>query len=120
MKENRRFTKENPRRDAVLRRLRSIFLENWGTKLLALFIAVALWAGLITQDPALTRTKSFRNVAVTVSGADTLRRNGYVVISDLDDLLDDVSISVEAGWNYPAGDASPQGNDPVPFPESRC
>ena len=43
------------RREEILRRLRSILLENWGTKLLAIMIAIVRWAGLITQDPSLTR-----------------------------------------------------------------
>ena len=57
--QNLKEKKDHARRDAFLRRVRSILLENWGTKLLAIFIAVALWAGLITQDPALTREKVF-------------------------------------------------------------
>ena len=63
---------EHARHDAILRKLRSIFLENWGTKLLALVIAIALWAGLITQDPSLTREKQFTDVSVSVTGAETL------------------------------------------------
>ena len=51
--------KDHARRDAVLQKLRAIFLQNWGTKLLALVISIALWAGLITQDPTLTREKQF-------------------------------------------------------------
>lgn len=69
--------------------------KDWTMKLTALLLAVALWAGLITQDPTLTREKHFTNVNVTVSGADTLKRYGYVVTSDLDALLDDVSFSVD-------------------------
>ena len=89
-----REKKENPRRDAVLRKLRSIFLENWGTKLLALFIAVALWAGLIMQDPSLTREKQFTNVDVNILGAETLKRNGFIVLENLEDVLDSVAIRV--------------------------
>lgn len=92
--QNVKEKKENPRRDAFLRHVKSILLENWGTKLLALFIAVALWAGLITQDPALTREKVFADVAVSVNGADTLRRNGYIVLEDVDAVLDDVTVRV--------------------------
>lgn len=86
--------KEQSRRDAVLRRIRSILLENWGTKLLALLIAVALWAGLITQDPDLTREKTFTDVTVNVTGSDTLRRNGFIVLEDVEDVLNDVSVRV--------------------------
>jgi YbbR domain-containing protein len=57
--------------------------HNLGWKVLALFLAVALWAGLITQDPTLTREKTFTEVPVTITGADTLKRNGLIVTSDL-------------------------------------
>lgn len=85
---------KSARRKAILRRLRSILLENWGTKLLAILIAIALWAGLITQDPTLTREKQFTDVSVTISGADTLKRYGYIVLEDLDDVLDNVTLRV--------------------------
>ena len=82
------------RREEILRRLRSILLENWGTKLLAIMIAIVLWAGLITQDPSLTREKQFTDVAVTVNGEDTLKRYGYIVLEDLDEALADVTVRV--------------------------
>jgi YbbR domain-containing protein len=68
---------------AVIFRLWHMLRHNLGWKILALFLAVALWAGLITQDPSLTREKSFTDVPVTISGADTLKRNGLIVTSDL-------------------------------------
>ena len=86
--------KNHERRDAILRRIKSILLDNWGTKLLAILIAVALWAGLITQDPTLTREKQFTGVTVNVMGADTMKRNGYIVLEDLDEVLDDVTVRV--------------------------
>lgn len=86
--------KEHARRDAILRRVRAMLLENWGAKLLALFVAVALWAGLISQDPSLTREKQFSNVTVNINGADTLKRNGFIVLDDVDALLDDVDVRV--------------------------
>lgn len=79
--------------------LRALLLENWGAKLLSILIALALWAGLISQDPTLTREKSFRNVAISVNGQETLRRNGFIVLDDLEEALDDVSISA----NVPQG-----------------
>lgn len=86
--------KDHARRDAILRKIKSILLENWGTKVLAFLIAVALWAGLITQDPTLTREKQFTDVTVNVIGADTLKRNGYIVLEDIDDALDNVTVRV--------------------------
>lgn len=79
----------------VLRLGVKLLLNNWPSKLLALVLAVALWAGLITQDPTLTREKIFRDVTVSVNGSDTLKRNGLIVTSDLDALLDGISMRVE-------------------------
>ncbi len=74
--------------------LRSFLLENWGTKLVSILIAIALWAGLIAQDPTLTREKNFENADINIIGQETLKRNGYIVLEDLDEVLDDVDISV--------------------------
>ena len=99
--------KDHTRRDAILKKLRSIFLENWGTKLLAIFIAIALWAGLITQDPTLTREKQFTDVAVNILGAETLKRNGYIVLEELEDVLDNVAVRVSVPQGqYTAAQAS--------------
>ncbi len=87
--------------------LLSLLTENWGTKLLALFIAIALWAGLIAQDPTLTREKDFQDVDVYVTGAETLKRNGYIVLDDIDDVLSNVDMTVEVPqMQYAAAKAS--------------
>ena len=78
----------------LLRRgVRHILFHNGWIKLIALLIALALWAGLISQDPEVTRNKTFQNVSVTVSGADTLKKNGFIVTSNLDELLGSVSLT---------------------------
>ena len=77
----------------MLRGIRHVFLHNGWLKLLAVVIAVILWAGLISQDESVTREKSFQNVPVTVSGADTMKRNGFIVTSDIDELLSNVSVT---------------------------
>ena len=59
--------------------------HNLQWKLLALFLAVCLWVGLILQDPSLTREHVFSNVPLTITGADTLRRNGFIVTQGLED-----------------------------------
>lgn len=59
--------------------------HNWGWKLLSLLLAVCLWAGLITQDPNLTRERRFTDVSISLTGQDTLRRNGMIVLSGLED-----------------------------------
>lgn len=70
-------------------------LNNWPLKLLSLTIAIALWVGLITQDPTLTREKTFRDVTVSVNNVDILKRNGYIVVTDIHALLDDVTVTVD-------------------------
>ena len=66
-------------------RLLRLVCHNWPWKLLALFLALCLWAGLITQDATLTRERVFTDVEVNVVGADLLRRNnGLIVLSGLD------------------------------------
>ena len=54
---------QQPPRDSrgreVFRSVWRVLTHNWGAKILSLVIAVVLWAGLITQDPSLTREKTF-------------------------------------------------------------
>lgn len=67
------------------RKLPSFILKNWNWKLLSLLLAVCLWAGLISQDPTLTRERVFSDVSLNIVNADTLRRNsGLVVLSGLE------------------------------------
>jgi len=66
--------------------LQKYLLHNWRWKLLSLFLAVCLWAGLITQDASLTREKTFTDVQISISNADTLRRNGYIIVGGLENL----------------------------------
>ena len=63
-----------------------LLTHNWQWKLISLLIAVCLWSGLITQDGSLTREKIFSDVSLNVLNADTLRRNGYIIVSGLDNL----------------------------------
>ena len=66
--------------------LKKHILHNWRWKLLSLMIAILLWGGLITQDDSLTREKTFSDVSISVTNAETLRRNGYIVVDGLDAL----------------------------------
>ena len=79
---------------ALLRRLLTLLRQNLGFKVLAILLAILLWAGLITQDPSLTRERTFYDVNVNVSGSDTLHRNGFIVTSDLDEVLGNVTLRV--------------------------
>lgn len=77
-------------------RLVKSMLKNWPWKLLSLFLAMCLWAGLITQDPTLTRERVFNDVPLTVSGAETMRRsNGLIVLSGLEEENLNVRMRVE-------------------------
>ena len=77
----------------ILKALKHAFFHNGWVKLLAVVISLLLWAGLISQDDSLTREKTWQNVNVSVNGTDTLKRNGYIVVSDLEELLSGVSVS---------------------------
>ena len=73
--------------------LRHVFFHNGWVKLIALLISLVLWAGLISQDESITRDKTWQNVNVSISGQDTLKRNGYIVVTDLDSLLSNVTVT---------------------------
>jgi len=77
------------------RKLWRIISHNLPWKLLALVLAVCLWAGLITQDPTLTRERVFTDVPVSVTGSDTLRRNGLIVVSNMEEASALVRLRVE-------------------------
>ncbi len=77
------------------RYLSHLFLHNGGFKLLAVLISIIFWAGLISQDETLTRDKTFYDIPVSISGTDILKRNGFIVISDLGELLSDVNAVAE-------------------------
>lgn len=79
----------------ILQMLWRMMCNNWGFKLLALLISIVLWAGLITQDPTLTREKVFDDVNINVTGKDALQRNGLIVVSDLTTLLQDAQLRVD-------------------------
>ena len=66
-------------------RLLRIARKNWPWKLLALFLALCRWAGLISQDATLTRERVFSEVPLNITGAESLRRNsGLIVLSGLE------------------------------------
>lgn len=77
---------------ASFKALKHLFLHNGWLKLISILISLVLWAGLISQDASLTRDKTFQNVNVNIIGNDTLINNGFIVVSNLDDLLNDVTV----------------------------
>lgn len=89
------------------RMLKHLILHNGGFKLLALLISVFLWAGLISQDERLTREKTFNDITVSVTGTDTMKRNGYIVTSNLEELLTDVdAVAAVPQQQYERAEAS--------------
>lgn len=70
---------------AFPKRLWTAISHNFQWKLLALFLAMLLWVGLILQDPSLTRERVFTGVPLTISGSDVLRRNGFIVTQGLEE-----------------------------------
>lgn len=73
--------------------LRHLFLHNGWLKLIAILISLVLWAGLISQDESITRDKTFQNVTVSLTGTETLKSNGYIVVSNLEEMLKDVTVT---------------------------
>ena len=71
--------------------IRHMILHNRWAKLIALLISVVIWAGLISQDPDLTRDKTFQNVSVSINNAPLLKSRGYIIVSNLEEALTDVS-----------------------------
>ena len=99
--------KRNAVFQSAKRFLQFFFLNNGGFKLLAVLISVFFWAGLISQDETLTRDKSFSNVTVSITGSDAMKRNGFVVVSDLTEMLDEVSAVAEVPQHrYETAEAS--------------
>ena len=92
MSEERKNNKRRELLHSVLSGLKHVLLHNGWLKAIAVIISVVLWAGLISQDESLTRDKTFSNVSVSITGAETLRNNGYIVVSDLYEMLNDVSV----------------------------
>lgn len=89
-------TSQAPReqRTSLFRRFLRMLRHHLGFKIIALLLALLLWAGLITQDPNLTRERTFTDVNVTISGSESLQRNGFIVTSDLSEVLGDVTLRV--------------------------
>ena len=77
----------------ILETLRYILFHNGLVKLIALLISLVLWAGLISQDDSLTRDKTWQNVNISITGEDSLKRSGYIVVSKLEEMLANVSVT---------------------------
>ena len=97
MKQSHFREKANAVLSLLLRLLKHLFLHNGWIKLIAVIISLILWAGLISQDESITRNKTFQNVNVS-STIESLnnktKNNGYIITSDLSELLSNVTLTV--------------------------
>ena len=93
MSENKKTFNFKKYLNSLKRGLKHLFLHNGLLKAIAIVISIVLWAGLISQDENVTRDKTFQNVSVSVTGAETMKNNGFIVVSDLNEMLDDVTIT---------------------------
>lgn len=84
------MTDKQPGPGSIIRligeRLLGILKNNWKLKALSLLVSLVVWGALISEDASLTREKTFVDVPVTITGVETLQRNGYIVTSGLDEL----------------------------------
>ena len=73
-----------------------VLRNNLIWKILSLFVAIMLWAGLIMQDPTLTREITFNDAKVTVTGVEQMRRDGFIISSGLsnEDLMVNMTADV--------------------------
>ena len=76
---------ETPRKDWK-KQIGSWLTNHWGWKLISLVLAICLWGALISQDTTLPRDKMIDDVRITVTNSATLRSNGFIVVSGLEDL----------------------------------
>lgn len=95
MQNNPQQAPQNNKWKDILQTIWRVAKNNWPFKLLALLISIALWSGLITQDPNLTRERVFDDVKITISGADAMKRNGLIVTSDLEEVLGTARLEVD-------------------------
>ena len=66
--------------------LLAIAQHNWPFKLMALVLAMSMWAMLSTTDENLFRTKEM-DATISITGtADAVKRKGFIVTSNLNDL----------------------------------
>lgn len=78
--------KPESRLHAVGQAVLHFLVNNWPFKLISVLLAIVLWSGLITQDPTLTREKNFTDVTISVTGEESMKRNGFIVVSDLSEV----------------------------------
>ena len=87
--------KPESRLHAVGQAVLHFLVNNWPFKLISVLLAIVLWSGLITQDPTLTREKNFTDVTISVTGEESMKRNGFIVVSDLSEVTQGARVSAD-------------------------
>lgn len=77
---------KQPLHRAVFKRVRQAIINNWQLKILSLLVALVVWGALISEDPNLTREKTFTDVPISITGVELLQRNGLIIVEGLEDL----------------------------------
>lgn len=107
MSENKKQINWKKTLNLLKRGLKHLVLHNGLLKIIAVVISVFLWAGLISQDETLTRDKYFQNINVSITGTETMKSRGFIVVSDLDEILSNVNIIADVPQKqYQNADAS--------------
>ena len=66
-----------------------------------LLLSLMTWSIMVASDGTLTRPKTFTNVPVTITGENTLKSRGYIVMDDISELVPGIRMTVEvAQQNY--------------------
>lgn len=84
--------KEGPK---WLSRFRAAYRSNTFLIVLSVLCAILLWSVLVASDGTLTRERVFTNVDVNMTGLETLKSNGYIVVDDPEAVLPNVRLTVE-------------------------
>ncbi|MGN0990195.1 MAG: YbbR-like domain-containing protein [Candidatus Ventricola sp.] len=107
---NSRPKKRNNAPRGPFKGLRSFVAGIFSSKrfllILSLLAALLIWSVLVASDTALTRPKTFQNVAVSVVGEAALKSRGFIVMDDLNELVSGVRMTVEvtqANYNRVSG-----------------
>lgn len=93
--DNNKMSKPNNNYALLLKVIKQLLFKNLAFKILAIILALAFWAGLVSQAPNITREKKFNDIQVNIVGLESLKRNGLIVVDDLSKNPPTVSFSAD-------------------------
>ena len=100
MEHNTPEKKKNHRLRWLVNSLIGAISKNIGVKIISLMLAVLLWNYVITTNTSITRTKVLGGLTGYVTGQTTLSANRLALLTDPADLLNNISVTVEAPQSY--------------------